>query len=302
MSNAIEDQDETENLVVTLGKLEEDINKLRDIRNEYNQRTKEVLTQRNEINKEIQDLLEKAKDFMQKRDELNQQVKEKKQKRKELQELLQKDKKILEEIVESEETVDKGSIRKKRSIMTDLSKKIDRIEWELQTSVLESDQEKEMIQHLEKLSDQVNKLAEEVHITTRQTELWKKISSAQKEINILHVQIVDFAKESQIYHNLMNQHFQKVNSLRKLANEHHKKFIEHKKAADTHHKEFLSRVTEKNELKKQLKNAQQEHRKKIRERIKSSIEEGVKKAFDKYQAGENLSLEEFRLLVENGMI
>jgi len=302
MSNAIDDQDTTENLVVTLGKLEEDITKLRDIRNEYNVLTKEVLTKRNEINKEVQDLLDKAKECTEKRDGLNKQVKSMKKTRKELQEALQKDRKALEEIVEKEQSIDKGSIPKKRGRLIGLSKRIDKIEWELQTSVIDNEKEKEMIQLLENLSDQANKLAEEVHITSKQTDLWKKISSAQKMINSLHVQIIDAAKESQIYHNLMNQYFQKINTLRKTANEHHKEFVSNKKKADNHHKEFLAKVTEKNELRKQLKTAQQEHRKKIKERIKSNIEESVNQAFKKYQAGDNLSLDEFRLLVENGMI
>ncbi|MHA1198985.1 MAG: coiled-coil protein [Candidatus Heimdallarchaeaceae archaeon] len=302
MSNTIDDQDPTENIVVTLGKLEEDINKLKNTRNDYNLRTKEVLTKRNEINKEIQELLDKAKDCMQKRDHLNQQVKDKKLNRKNLQEILQQDKKTLEEIVEKEQSTDKGSIRKKRGVMIGLNKRIEKIEWELQTSVLKPEQEKEIIQILEKLSEQANRLAEEVHITSKQTELWKKIASAQKEINIFHVQIVDAAKESQIFHNLMNQHFQKVNTLRKTANEHHKEFIINKKAADGYHKDFLSKVTKKNELRKELKGAQQEHRRKIKDRIKANIAKGVTKAFEKYEAGENLSLDEFRLLVENGMI
>jgi uncharacterized coiled-coil DUF342 family protein len=32
------------------------------------------------------------------------------------------------------------------------------------------------------------------------------------------------------------------------------------------------------------------------------LEENTKKAFEKYEKGENLSLDEFRLLVEKGMI
>ena len=78
--------------------------------------------------------------------------------------------------------------------------------------------------------------------------------------------------------------------------------MKNKKKADNYHKDFLSKVTEKNELKKQLKEAQNDHRKKIRERIKSNIQKSVDKAFKKYENGENLSLDEFRLLVENGMI
>ncbi|MCG3255229.1 MAG: hypothetical protein KAU62_04010 [Candidatus Heimdallarchaeota archaeon] len=291
-----------DDLVVKLSKLEENITVLKNQRNEFNQLTKDSLGLRNEINEEIHQLLEKAKEYTVKRDDLNTQVKQLKLKQKELFEGLHVNKEALEEIVEKEKLLDKGDIQKKRRSMSNLSSKIDKLEWDLQTSVLKPEEEKEMIQILEKLSESLNRLAEEVHITTHQTELWKKISSSQKQINKLHSQIVDYAKESQIYHNLMNQHFQQVNALRKKANDYHKDFLNNKKKADNYHKDFLSKVTEKNELKKQLKEAQNEHRKKIRERIKSNIQESVDKAFEKYENGENLSLDEFRLLVENGMI
>ncbi len=291
-----------ENLVVKLGKLEESINRLKNQRNEHNQFTKDSLSSRNEVNKEIHELLEKAKEFTSKRDDLNTQVKQLKKKRKELQEGLKSDKKTLEDIVKKEQSLDKSDIRKKRRSMSTLNAKIDGLEWKLQTSVLKPEEEKEMIQILEKLSDNLNQIAEEVHITTHQTELWKKISSSQKQINQLHIQIVDSAKESQIYHNLMNQHFHQINALRKKATEYHKEFLSNKKKADNFHKEFLAKVTEKNELKKLLKKAQNEHRQKIKDRIKSSIEESVNQAFKKYEDGENLSLDEFRLLVENGLI
>ena len=291
-----------DDLVVKLSKLEENITVLKNQRNEFNQLTKDSLGLRNEINEEIHQLLEKAKEYTVKRDDLNTQVKQLKLKQKELFEGLHVNKEALEEIVEKEKLLDKGDIQKKRRSMSNLSSKIDKLEWDLQTSVLKPEEEKEMIQILEKLSESLNRLAEEVHITTHQTELWKKISSSQKQINKLHSQIVDYAKESQIYHNLMNQQFQQVNALRKKANDYHKDFLKNKKKADNYHKDFLSKVTEKNELKKQLKEAQNEHRKKIRERIKSNIQESVDKAFEKYENGENLSLDEFRLLVENGMI
>lgn len=289
-------------LVVKLGRLEENITVLKNQRNEFNQLTKDSLGLRNEINEEIHQFLEKAKEFTVKRDDLNTQVKQLKLQRKELYEGLQVNKKALEEIVEKEKLLEKGDVQKKRRSMSNLSSKIDKLEWDLQTSVLKPEEEKEMIQILEKLSENLNRLAEEVHITTHQTELWRKISSSQKQINQLHSQIVDNAKESQIYHNLMNQQFQQVNALRKKANDYHKDFLKNKKKADNYHKDFLSKVTEKNELKKQLKEAQNDHRKKIRERIKSNIQESVDKAFKKYENGKNLSLEEFRLLVENGLI
>ena len=152
-----EDHDESEELIVRLGKLEEEISALSKQRNEHNQLTKENLSKRNDIIKQINQLLEKAKENKKKRDELNTQVKEMKKNRKEIQDKLQESKKTLDEIIEKEETTHKADIQRKRKQMRVLNSKIDKLEWELQTSVLTPDKEKEMVQLLEKYSEQLNK-------------------------------------------------------------------------------------------------------------------------------------------------
>jgi len=293
---------DTEEIVVNLGRLEETISHFRKKRDEHNQLTKEALRKRNEINQEMNELLVKAKEHMTKRDELNIQVKEFKERRENLQENLQEKKTLMEELTEKEGNVKEGDIRKKRRLMKNLTEEVEKLEWNLQTRILSSEEEKNMIQELEKLSERINKLAADVHVTTSQAQVWREISSIQKQINYLHIKIIDPAKESQIFHNLMNQFFQQVNVLRKKANDFHKEFLDNKKIADNYHKEFLNKVSEKNELRKELKEIQKEVRKNMQYKIRSNLEENAKKAFEKYERGENLSMEEFRLLVEKGMI
>jgi len=215
---------------------------------------------------------------------------------------MQEKKKILDEIIEKEETSNKTDIQRKRKQMRGLNSKIDKLEWELQTSVLTPEQEKEMVQLLEKHSEQLNKIAEQVHITTQQTSLWREIASLQKQVNKLYNQIIDYAKESQIYHNLMNQFYHQVNSLRKLEREYQKLFLENKKIADNFHRDFLSKVSEKNELRDQLRDYKQKVRKQMQEKLKTDVKESTQKAYEKYENGETLSMEEFRLLVEKGLI
>jgi uncharacterized coiled-coil DUF342 family protein len=301
--NKINDNhDKSEDLIVRLGKLEEEISSLSKQRNGHNQLTKENLSKRNETLKQINELLDKAKENKKKRDELNIQVKQLKARRKKIQSTLQENKKTLDEIIEKEETTNKVDIQRKRKQMRGLNGKIDKLEWELQTSVLSPDQEKEMVQLLEKYSEQLNKIAEKVHITTQQTSLWREIASLQKQVNKLYNQIIDYAKESQIYHNLMNQHYHQVNTLRKQEREHQKLFLKNKKIADGFHRDFLSKVSEKNELRNQLKDFKQKIRKEMRDKLKTDIEESTQKAYEKYEKGDNLSMEEFRLLVEKGLI
>jgi len=82
LNNINEEQDNSEDLVVRLGKLEEEISTLSKQRNDHNQLTKENLSKRNETIKEINQLLEKAKENKKKRDKLNTQVKQLCKKRK----------------------------------------------------------------------------------------------------------------------------------------------------------------------------------------------------------------------------
>ena len=100
----------------------------------------------------------------------------------------------------------------------------------------------------------------------------------------------------------MNQHYHQVNTLRRLEKEHQKNFLENKRIADNFHRDFLSKVSEKNELRNLLKDFKQKIRKQMRDKIKTDIEESTQKAYEKYEKGDNLSMEEFRLLVEKGLI
>ena len=79
-------------------------------------------------------------------------------------------------------------------------------------------------------------------------------------------------------------------------------FLVYKKKADHFHRDFLSKVRLRHELRQQMKNIQKQIRKERRDQIQSNLEVNVQKAFSKYEAGENLSLSEFRLLVEKGLL
>jgi len=296
------EQNNIEEIAVELSKLQEEIQILKKERDNNNTQTKEALTKRNEINQEISNHVKIAKNYISKRDETNTQVKELKDTRKKVQETLKESRMELSSLSESDEKMGEGELRKNRKQMHRLNDQIKRLEWNLQTQILSINKEKEIIQQLESLSEQFNRIAKKVNLSTKETLLWQVINSSQKKLHGLNQQIINAAKESQIYHNLGSQSFQQVNKHRKDANDWHSKFLVTKKKADHFHRDFLSKVRLRHELRQKMKNIQKQIRKERKDQIQSSLEVNVQKAFSKYEAGENLSLSEFRLLVEKGLL
>ncbi len=296
------EQNNIEEIAVELSKLQEKIQILKKERDDNNTLTKEALTKRNEINQGISHHLKTAKEYVSKRDETNTQVKELKDTREKAQETLKESRMELSSLSESNEKMGESELRKNRKQMHRLNDQIKKLEWYLQTQILSTNKEKEIIQQLESLSEQFNGIATKVNLSTKETQLWQVINSSQKKLHGLNQQIINAAKESQIYHNLGSQSFQQVNKLRKDANDWHNKFLVTKKKADHFHRDFLSKVRLRHELRQQMKNIQKQIRKERRDQIQSNLEVNVQKAFSKYEAGENLSLSEFRLLVEKGLL
>ncbi|MHA1302377.1 MAG: coiled-coil protein [Candidatus Heimdallarchaeaceae archaeon] len=296
------DKLELDDFIVKLGRLEDQIKQLQFKRNEHNSLMKSSIKARNDYNRQVSTYLKKAKEYEEKRNKLNEEVQNLKEKRKELQQILSVKKKDLDHLIETESSVNKRNLNKQRYKMKTINEQIQKIEWNLQTQILNPEKEKELIQQAEKLSSQLNAIMETIKLSKQQAKLWKEVSTIQKEINQIHTAIIEMAKESQVFHKLMNQHYAKVNETRKIANKYHKDFIRHKKEGDIFHRELLAKYSEKNKIKEKLGKLKRIVREKHKKELQKNLEKNVKEAFKKYQNGVNLTLDEFRLLVDRGLI
>ncbi len=289
--------------VVKLSSIEDKIKRLQFLRNEENRLMKSSIKLRNEYNKKVSEYLKRAKEFEEKRNSLNSEVQKLKDKRAKFQEELIEKKNMLDNLIKDESSlVNKKSFNKQNYRIQKINKEIQKIEWKLQTSILKPEEERELIQMAEKLSENLNSLTSTIKLSKQQNTLWKEVSKLRKEINHLHNAIIELAKESQMYHKAMNESYAKVNEARKKANSYHKEFIQHKKQGDSYHRELLSLYPEKNRIKEKLGKIKRVMREKQRQETMRNLEENVKEALNKYKNGVNLSLDEFRLLVERGLI
>ena len=127
----------------------------------------------------------------------------------------------------------------------------------------------------------------------------RRIESKQQH---LYNQMRHAVKESQEFHVLMTQSWKDVEAKKKEADKVHKEYLEAKEKADLVHKELQET---RDEIKKIRGTMYESRRKKEIERqkfIKERLEQKAKVAYDKLKDGGKLTMEEFTILVEKGLL
>jgi len=296
-----------EDIALKLAELEKDIKHLKHLRNHHNLQVKFNIKRRNELNDQIRSLLSEAKRHRTERNKLNEEVKRLKKLRSELDRQIDEQKRILSLLEEKQRngediTVDFAARSRILRRVRGMANTIRKLEWRLQTEVLSSDDEKLLLRQIELISSRKSSLEQELKTNVTLEEARSALNKLLSRRARLSHKISDIAKESQIHHRLMQELFSKVKSLRTKADSYHQAFLEHKREGDKYHQDIMHKIKEKQQLKERLN----ELRSKLQQRRESYrqqfLEEEVRKALERYNNGEKISLEEFRLLVEKGLI
>ena len=188
-----------------------------------------------------------------------------------------------------------------------VGEKIRAIERKLETTpFLDKDQERETLKQLEALSGALEKLEIFRELKSEIKEMQNKLRQMQMEIKTYHTSVTTLANQSQVHQKRMVEATKEA----KMA----------KEEADSLHAEVLTISAKIKEIKKELDaitkdmkilqktvgielKARRKERKirakQIRDEILDSRAEAI---LTKYKNGESLSLEEFRVLMERGLI
>ncbi|MGC9780652.1 MAG: hypothetical protein HZR80_15520 [Candidatus Heimdallarchaeota archaeon] len=290
---------EVDLLVLKLSDLEKQASELRVNRDKLNTEAREKADRRDELNKKMAELIAKVKDHQKQRDEENKKVQEFKEKREVVRKNLAEAKKEVDQIKEDEELepLPKPPIPEKV-----LRRNLKQLEWKIQTEILPAEEEKRLVQEIATLQEQ---LEEAEAIRTLRQERNARFSTYEgfkAELNHYHKAVIRTAKSSQRHHHEMTKLFAEIDEIRKDADQWHKDFIETKKTADETHKKFIDVIKGKEKHQKELQKIRQKARVDHFREVKESIEARAEKALQKYKDGKKLSLEEFSMLVERGLV
>ncbi len=252
---------------------------------------KKAREQIREISARVKKLRARAREEKRLRDMANEKVKELKEKRDKVNSEIRK---LREELNKLEEKIRKISPSERSRGL--IKRRIERLEWEIQTKVLSPKREEELVKEISKLEEELKKWDEVDALIRMKKEIQGKIDELKKEAQAFHEALLHYAKESEFHH---SQLMDIINQLKKLEPD----FDNVKKKLEEARRNAEALKTEIDARKKAKKKELEEERKKIEEEMKkkeAAIREEMKtkarELWNALQQGKKLTTEELMII------
>ncbi len=271
-------------------------------RDRLNQETKRFAEKRDQQNAQVKKLLQEANRFKEKRDELNAKVREEKSTR---------------DVLTKEYNSFKGQLDKiKRSRMTSsdefslskLMKELKGLEYKQQTSVLEADKERGLVERMSHIKRQIKQKEKEMEGNEETKELVANVREAKKNMDGSHQQVNEYADLAQKEHDQMIDRFSQSDKIRKEADSSQESFVASKVRADEEHKLHIEHIHLVHDMDKIVFGLRQKRRTQERRPGKnqhqgpSTGKMEAEKIYEKFKHGDKISTEDLMLLQKFGFL
>jgi phosphoserine phosphatase len=288
----------TEEMLRKLGDLEAKALPLKELRDNMNDEVRKAAEERDKLNERARELKSKAMELRAKRDELNDQIQELKKFREssktDFSGLREQSDRIKEELktLQSQMT---GKERRAKSMFK-------KLEWKLQTDPTNLQDEVRIIRQLKGLEGQIKNVEQIDKLRAQLMEVNAQIRSERIKSNDVYSQIRDLAQASQENHVGMLESLKELDAVKAEADSAHQRFLESKKKADESHHGYINFIIEIKEMERQLHQNERNLKMDQVQRVLQARDETAKEASEKLKKGDKLTFDEFKLLVERGMI
>jgi len=301
----LSNQDIEANLL-KISNIEANARDIKQQREELNRKVTTIANKRNHLNEQVKELIVSAKEEREKRDQCNQLISDIKEKKniflKELEGFDGQIQRLEEQLNQSQ---DKNTPQKRRpNISTGrIQKEIQDLEWKLQTtSNLSITEEREIVDQINRLEQRFREARESDVISRDLKTIYNRIRDLRGKLRSLDRDLRTKAHESRIHHKSMIQAFKNADVFRKQADELHAQFLDAKKQANLIHNEYLTHIREINKTRQFINKNKQKFRQKQNEERREKLKVKTEDAKKKFDQGRKLSFEEFRTLVDKGLI
>ncbi|HMK83353.1 MAG TPA: hypothetical protein VK503_06515 [Candidatus Bathyarchaeia archaeon] len=291
-ANTVEVSSSPDLLYSELEKLKNDnIGKKREI-SSLRSEIETLLKERDLLNAEVKKIADDVKQLRNKRDSLNSKVKECKIKRDELRVAATKKRQALSQLLEQAQK----SSGKAPGNMSDLTKQITRLEWEIQTNPLDPKTERNMITKIAELEKNLTKHKVLKGVRDRLLRLRMEVGTLRIQAQSTHQELTKYAEESEIAHKEMVEKVRLLSEKKKAADGKHGAFLEKNKQrieTITTLRNNLSRIEL---VRNQIGNIKTSGKTDKAEKVKSQYKEAAE---EKIRTGGKLSFEEFQALMSD---
>ena len=266
-------------------------------RNQLNAEASNYAAERNALNTKTKELIGVAQEYKGKRDEVNVNV----SKYKELRDTTNAK---ANELFAQADTLRKGSNLDGPSIKQ-IRKQIDQLEFTQQTTVLTPKKEKELVTKVKELEKEYEEKKKQLEENTDLKVLLEEAQKIRDEASEYHVQLSEYAKAAQEFHEKMIAAFKEADKTRADSDVAHKNFVKAQEAADEQHNVFIQYQKEIREIDKELgiappprtgtapRKAKENKEPKI---DRAEAEKDAKDIMDKFKDGGKLTMEDLMSL------
>ena len=264
-------------------------------RNEFNLEASKCATKRNELNKRTKELIEEAQQLKKSRDENNEKVAESKLKRDEFNDQANK---IYAEIDKIRKNLNLGD----GPSLKDLKKQIDGLEFKQQTEVMTPAKERELVENIASLTDELKHKKQQLEGNTELKTLLEQAQTLRDEALLYHNKVKECADAAQQYHDKMIVIFKEADAIRAESDAAHKEFVKAQEAADEQHRLFIQTQKEIREINKVIIGLKRKTKESKDESIREQAKKEAEEVYNQFKLGEKLNTEDLMLLQRSGLL
>ena len=272
----------------------------------FNRKVTSIANKRNILNEQVKELIKTAKEEREQRDNCNEAIAKIKENKilllKEVEGFEEQAKRLDHQLNGIQE---KNVQPKRRSDLSarKIRRNIQELEWKIQTtSNLTIAEERDIVEKIARLEQKFREVHETDVVARDLKTILSRINVLKARFRGLENELRSQARESRFHHKTMIQAFKNADILRKQADELHAQFLESKEQANSIHNEYLNYIREISHLRQEINKNKQKFRAAQDAQRREKIEEKTEDARKKFEEGRKLSFEEFRTLIDKGLI
>ncbi len=250
---------------------------------------------RDKLNNQHRNLRNEIAELRNHRNKTNEEVKELKQKRSETKAKILEEVEALKNLGKEAKATAKQKPSRRFQV---LQKEFESLEWKVQTTPFNAQEERSIIDEIRQLENQLNVYKKLQRINQDIFEIRNKLKALEVGEKSCHEKLTTLAGKSQELHEKMLVKIKEANKVKAEADSLHQTYLVTKEKLKVLYSEMREVLAQMNRLRDKMREGEEKKRKDNEVAIRSALEEQAK---EKLRRGEKLSWEEFQLLGEKGI-
>jgi uncharacterized coiled-coil DUF342 family protein len=252
-------------------------------------------SKRNSLNDSGKKLREEVRSFKAQRDLLHEKIQALKAERDNLSMGLQEERRKFRESREQFLSLADKTVRS----VDEVQQQIERLDWEIQTNPLTPEQEAQLIKQIRVLEQERVIHRDQALVHTKLTSLQQVIAAFKRQLFEVNEQIHSFAADSQEHHIQMLGKTEEFREMKVEADHAHQRFLDCLKKAEAMRSTYISYMQQLRDLTSQMHRLEEEKRKRV---VAAEAEAQSKTATEKLKEKKKMSFEEFKALLDKGLV